>query len=170
LQQLAGDKRKSISNRSISGAAQKPERAGGVPRLLPTKHGSAVEAEAHDAWCRGSSLAGYKRPREYLFVAEIPKSPVGKVLRRRPSPPASVRSAWGGLVVAEPDDLIPDKGQFRLAFPPSGSAIVVRQRFFGIFWPRFLAGYERLRDDRRIRDAAHNQHSETTVRAIATAS
>ena len=63
--------------------------------------------------------------------------------------------------MAEADDLIPDKGQFRLAFPPAGSGIVVRQRFFGIFWPLFLAGYGRLRDHRRIRDAAHNQHSET---------
>ena len=29
-----------------------------------------------------SSLADYKRPRDYVFVAEIPKSPVGKILRR----------------------------------------------------------------------------------------
>jgi 2-furoate---CoA ligase len=35
-----------------------------------------------DAWCRQSSLADYKRPRDYVFVAEIPKSPVGKILRR----------------------------------------------------------------------------------------
>jgi len=41
------------------------------------------------------------------------------------------------------------------------SAIVVRQRFFGILWPLFLAGSERLRDNRRMTDAAHNQHSET---------
>src|SRR6516164_3303845 len=40
------------------------------------------------------------------------------------------------------------------------SAIVVRQRFFGIFWPLFLAGSERLRDNRRMTDAAHNPHSE----------
>src|SRR5215467_15732594 len=46
------------------------------------KRGGAIEAEALDAWCRGSSLADYKRPREYVFVAEIPKSPVGKILRR----------------------------------------------------------------------------------------
>jgi 2-furoate---CoA ligase len=46
------------------------------------KRGGAIEADALDAWCRGSSLAGYKRPREYVFVAEIPKSPVGKILRR----------------------------------------------------------------------------------------
>jgi 2-furoate---CoA ligase len=42
----------------------------------------AAEPAALDAWCRASPLADYKRPREYLFVAEIPKSPVGKILRR----------------------------------------------------------------------------------------
>jgi 2-furoate---CoA ligase len=42
----------------------------------------AVEPAALDAWCRASSLADYKRPRNYVFVAEIPKSPVGKILRR----------------------------------------------------------------------------------------
>ena len=30
----------------------------------------------------------------------------------------------------------------------------------GIFWPLFLAGSERLRDNRRMTDAAHAQHSE----------
>ena len=30
-----------------------------------------------------------------------------------------------------------------------------------MFWPLFLAGSERLRDNRRMTDAAHNQHSET---------
>jgi hypothetical protein len=48
-----------------------------------------------------------------------------------------------------------------LAFPPIRSATVVRQRFFGIFWPLFLAGSERLRDNHRMTDTAHNQHSET---------
>ncbi len=35
-----------------------------------------------DAWCLASELAPFKRPRAYVFVAEIPKSPVGKILRR----------------------------------------------------------------------------------------
>ena len=30
-----------------------------------------------------------------------------------------------------------------------------------IFWPLFLADSERLRDNRRMTEAAHNQHSET---------
>jgi 2-furoate---CoA ligase len=41
-----------------------------------------VEPATLDTWCRQSSLADYRRPREYVFVAEIPKSPVGKFLRR----------------------------------------------------------------------------------------
>ena len=41
-----------------------------------------VSAEALDHWCLESDLAAFKRPRTYTFVAEIPKSPVGKVLRR----------------------------------------------------------------------------------------
>jgi 2-furoate---CoA ligase len=36
-----------------------------------------------DAHCRQSDLLNFKRPREYVFVREIPKSPVGKVLRRK---------------------------------------------------------------------------------------
>ena len=43
---------------------------------------ASVEPAALDAWCRASRLADYKRPRDYVFVAEIPKSPVGKILRR----------------------------------------------------------------------------------------
>lgn len=42
-----------------------------------------ADAEMLDAHCRGSALANYKRPREYVFVREIPKSPVGKILRRK---------------------------------------------------------------------------------------
>ncbi len=41
-----------------------------------------VDSGALDAHCRASALAGFKRPRTYVFVRAIPKSPVGKVLRR----------------------------------------------------------------------------------------
>ncbi|MGH6671098.1 MAG: AMP-binding protein [Xanthobacteraceae bacterium] len=47
------------------------------------KRGAAVDAEELDAFCRTSGLAGFKRPRRYVFVADIPKSPVGKLLRRK---------------------------------------------------------------------------------------
>ncbi|AGW95679.1 MULTISPECIES: AMP-binding protein [Cupriavidus] len=42
-----------------------------------------VDAGALDDYCRGSDLVNFKRPRDYVFVADIPKSPVGKILRRK---------------------------------------------------------------------------------------
>jgi 2-furoate---CoA ligase len=47
------------------------------------KRRAPVEPEALDAFCRSSGLASFKRPRRYVFVAAIPKSPVGKLLRRK---------------------------------------------------------------------------------------
>jgi 2-furoate---CoA ligase len=44
---------------------------------------ATVAADELDAFCRRSGLANFKRPRRYIFVAEIPKSPVGKLLRRK---------------------------------------------------------------------------------------
>jgi len=42
-----------------------------------------VTAERLDAYCLASDrLARFKRPREYRFVSELPKSPSGKILRR----------------------------------------------------------------------------------------
>jgi 2-furoate---CoA ligase len=61
------------------------------------KRREPVAPAALDAHCRASGLANFKRPRRYVFVAEIPKSPVGKLLRRKllagdyllePDPPA----------------------------------------------------------------------------------
>ena len=43
----------------------------------------AVTAEALDQHCRASGdLANFKRPRRFVFVAEIPKTASGKILRR----------------------------------------------------------------------------------------
>jgi 2-furoate---CoA ligase len=47
------------------------------------KRGSAIDADALDTFCRNSGLASFKRPRRYVFVQAIPKSPVGKLLRRK---------------------------------------------------------------------------------------
>ena len=47
------------------------------------KRAIATDAASLDAWCRASPLADYKRPRAWVFVTDIPKSPVGKVLRRQ---------------------------------------------------------------------------------------
>lgn len=47
------------------------------------KRKDSIAAEALDAHCRTTDLANFKRPRDYVFVREIPKSPVGKILRRK---------------------------------------------------------------------------------------
>ena len=41
-----------------------------------------TDAEALDAWCRESSLANYKRPRDYVFLDALPRNAANKVLRR----------------------------------------------------------------------------------------
>ena len=41
-----------------------------------------VSPQQLDQFCRSSGLANFKRPRRYVFVEAIPKSPVGKLLRR----------------------------------------------------------------------------------------
>ena len=46
------------------------------------KRNAPVTEQELDAWCLNSVLAKFKRPRRYVFVAEVPKSPVGKILRR----------------------------------------------------------------------------------------
>ena len=47
------------------------------------KRTGVVSKEELDDFCRKSGLAAFKRPRSYVFVAEVPKSPVGKLLRRQ---------------------------------------------------------------------------------------
>jgi 2-furoate---CoA ligase len=47
------------------------------------KRREPIDAAALDAYCKTSQLVNFKRPREYVFVTEIPKSPVGKILRRK---------------------------------------------------------------------------------------
>ena len=42
-----------------------------------------VSPDELDRHCRASGLANFKRPRRYVFVEAIPKSPVGKLLRRK---------------------------------------------------------------------------------------
>lgn len=42
-----------------------------------------VSTHALDEHCQASELANFKRPRQYVFVKALPKSPVGKILRRK---------------------------------------------------------------------------------------
>jgi 2-furoate---CoA ligase len=54
-----------------------------VVAFIKTRASMATNADVLDAHCRQSDLVNFKRPREYVFVRDIPKSPVGKVLRRK---------------------------------------------------------------------------------------
>jgi 2-furoate---CoA ligase len=47
------------------------------------KRRSPCDDKELDEFCRTSGLANFKRPRQYIFVNDIPKSPVGKLLRRK---------------------------------------------------------------------------------------
>jgi len=60
-----------------------PDERWGQKVVAFVKCKSATTASDLDSYCRSSELPGFKRPREYVFVRDIPKSPVGKVLRRK---------------------------------------------------------------------------------------
>ena len=68
-----------VAEAAVAGLAD--ERWGQTVAAFVVRSGQ-VDAAALDAHCRASTLADFKRPREYVFVRAIPKSPVGKVLRR----------------------------------------------------------------------------------------
>ena len=66
----------------VAVAGLKDERWGQrVVAFIKRKDG--VASDVLDAHCRATDLANFKRPRDYVFVREIPKSPVGKILRRK---------------------------------------------------------------------------------------
>ena len=66
----------------VAVAGLEDERWGRRVTASVKRRADVAEADL-DAYCRESDLASFKRPREYVFVAEIPKSPVGKILRRK---------------------------------------------------------------------------------------
>ncbi|MDR7030978.1 AMP-binding protein [Rhizobium rosettiformans] len=57
------------------------ERWGKIVVAFVKRRGN-VTAEDLDRHCRESGLANFRRPRRFVFVEAIPKSPVGKLLRR----------------------------------------------------------------------------------------
>ncbi|MCC3357950.1 class I adenylate-forming enzyme family protein [Bacillus sp. REN16] len=60
------------------------ERFGEKVVAFVVSKGERLTTEELDSFCKQSSqLANFKRPREYKFIKEIPKSPVGKILRRK---------------------------------------------------------------------------------------
>ena len=59
----------------------KNEKSGEAPKLFVVKTDKNVTEQDVVAFCK-ESLAGYKVPREVVFINELPKSTVGKLLRR----------------------------------------------------------------------------------------
>ena len=57
------------------------ERWGKVVTAFVKRKGPVTEQEL-EAFCRASGLANFKRPRRFIFVDGLPRSPVGKLLRR----------------------------------------------------------------------------------------
>jgi 2-furoate---CoA ligase len=69
-----------VSEVAVVGLAD--ERWGKIVAAFVKRRG-AVEPDELDEFCRASGLASFKRPRRYAFVKAIPRSPVGKLLRRK---------------------------------------------------------------------------------------
>lgn len=69
-----------VSEVAVVGLAD--ERWGKVVTAF-VKRAAAVAPVELETFCRDSGLANFKRPRRFIFVDELPKSPVGKLLRRK---------------------------------------------------------------------------------------
>jgi 2-furoate---CoA ligase len=57
------------------------EKWGKVVTAFVKRNGPVTEQDL-EQFCRASGLANFKRPRRFVFVDALPKSPVGKLLRR----------------------------------------------------------------------------------------
>ena len=64
---------------------------------------AAVTPDELDAHCRASGLAKFKRPRRFVFVDELPKSPVGKLLRRKLTAGEYTKEPKEGCTMSETD-------------------------------------------------------------------
>jgi long-chain acyl-CoA synthetase len=65
----------------VAAVAQQDEKSGEVVALFVVKKDPSLTAEALIAYCR-TELTGYKVPRHVYFRSELPKTNVGKILRR----------------------------------------------------------------------------------------
>jgi 2-furoate---CoA ligase len=68
-----------VSEVAVVGLAD--ERWGKIVAAFVKRSAHVSEADL-ETFCRDSGLANFKRPRKFVFVDAIPKSPVGKLLRR----------------------------------------------------------------------------------------
>jgi long-chain acyl-CoA synthetase len=58
------------------------DKTGEAVKLVLVRKDPALSEEAVRAYCR-ANLTGYKQPRVIEFRTELPKTPVGKILRRQ---------------------------------------------------------------------------------------
>jgi long-chain acyl-CoA synthetase len=65
----------------VAAVAQPDERSGEVVALFVVKKDPALTADDVVAWCK-RELTGYKVPKHVYFRSELPKTNVGKILRR----------------------------------------------------------------------------------------
>jgi long-chain acyl-CoA synthetase len=67
------------------------EHSGEAIKVFVVRKDPALTEKAVRDWC-AERLTGYKKPRYVVFCADLPKSNVGKILRRelRDSPPAAL--------------------------------------------------------------------------------
>jgi len=56
--------------------------AGQVVKLFVVRKSKDVDAETIQAYCK-ENLTGYKRPKQIEFMEDLPKSHVGKILRKK---------------------------------------------------------------------------------------
>jgi long-chain acyl-CoA synthetase len=92
----------------VAAVAQADEKSGEVVALFVVKKDPSLTAEALIAYCR-TELTGYKVPRHVYFRSELPKTNVGKILRRalrdelRAAPSHALRATVNGAAAAPPD-------------------------------------------------------------------
>ena len=76
----------------VGAVAVPDEKMGEAIKLVIVKKDPGLTEEAVRAYCK-QNLTGYKQPRVIEFRAELPKTPVGKVLRRELRDPAPAKAA-----------------------------------------------------------------------------
>jgi len=85
----------------VAAVAQPDERAGEVVALFVVRKDSSLTEQALIEHCRGS-LTGYKMPKRVYFRDELPKTNVGKILRRALKDELSQSPTPSGASGAEP--------------------------------------------------------------------
>jgi 2-furoate---CoA ligase len=83
--------------------------------------GSGISAAHLDARCRASDLADFKRPLAYLFLPELPRDSLAKVLRRELRPAAASAHRNGRLAYISPAS--PPSPEQHSAAPPASHAM-----------------------------------------------